>query len=238
MIIFASTMAKYVELKVDDGTTMLAWIAEPAGQKTKRGLLVFQEAFGVNEHIRDVTNRFATLGFTAIAAELFHRTTPPKWEGRYDDFPSAMSHLQALKETTLENDVKAAYGWLKSNSDAGDNIACVGYCMGGRTSFLASSALPLMAAISYYGANIPSLLHRTNKLAAPMLLFWGELDQHIPGEQRNQVTSAMREVKKEYVDIVFSNADHGFFCDARKSYEPNAARLAWDITQSFLNARM
>ena len=106
------------------------------------------------------------------------------------------------------------------------------------TSFLANSALPLKAAISYYGGNIPSLLHRTNKLAAPMLLFWGELDQHIPGEQRNQVTSAMREVKKEYVDIVFSNADHGFFCDARKSYEPNAARLAWDITQSFLNARM
>jgi len=69
-------------------------------------------------------------------------------------------------------------------------------------------------------------------------LVWGELDQHIPAEQRNQVTSAMREAKKQYVDIVFSDADHGFFCDARKSYQPNAARLSWDITQSFLNARL
>jgi carboxymethylenebutenolidase len=231
-------MAKYVEIKVDDGTTMPAWVAEPGGGKSKRGLLVWQEAFGVNEHIRDVTGRFAALGFHAIAPELFHRTAPPKWEGRYDDFPSAMAHLQQLKEATLESDVKATYNWLKSNSDAGDNIACVGYCMGGRTSFLANSAVPLKAAISYYGGNIPSLLHRTGKLGAPMLLFWGELDQHTPAEQRNQVTSAMREAKKQYVDIVFSNADHGFFCDARKSYEASAARLSWDITQSFLNARL
>ena len=231
-------MAKYVEIKVDDGTTMLAWVAEPAGGKSKRGLLVWQEAFGVNEHIRDVTGRFAGLGFHAIAPELFHRTAPPKWEGRYDDFPSAMAQLQQLKEATLESDVKATYNWLKSNSDAGDNFACVGYCMGGRTSFLANSAVPLKAAISYYGGNMPGLLHRTSKLGAPMLLFWGELDQHIPAEQRNQVTSAMREAKKQYVDIVFSSADHGFFCDARKSFEPNAARLSWDITQSFLNARL
>ena len=218
LIIFALAMAKYVEIKVDDGTTMLAWVAEPAGQNAKRGLLVWQEAFGVNEHIRDVTERFAALGFIAIAPELFHRTAPAKWEGRYDDFPSAMSHLQALKEPTLESDVKATYNWLKPNADVGDKIACIGYCMGGRTSFLANSAVPLKAAISYYGGNIPSLLHRTNKLAAPMLLLWGELDHHIPAEQRNQVTSSMREAKKEYIDIVFSNADHGFFCDARKRY--------------------
>ena len=238
MIIFASIMGKYVEIKVDDGTTMLAWVAEPESQKTKRGLLVFQEAFGVNEHIRDVTSRFAALGFNAISPELFHRTAAPKWEGRYDDFPSAMPHLQALKEAGLESDVKAAYNWLKTNTGVNDNIACVGFCMGGRASFLANSAVPLKAAISYYGGNIPSLLHRTGKLASPMLLLWGELDHHIPAEQRNQVTGAMRELKKEYVDIVFSNADHGFFCDARKSYQSNAARLAWDITQSFLNARV
>jgi carboxymethylenebutenolidase len=238
MIIFASTMGKYVEIKIGDGTTMLAWVAEPENPKTKRGLLVFQEAFGANEHIRDVAGRFAALGFSVIAPELFHRTAPPKWEGRYDDFPGVMPHLQALKETGLESDVKATYNWLKTNTNVNDNIACVGYCMGGRTSFVANSAVPLKAAISYYGGGIPPQLHRTPKLAAPMLLFWGELDHHIPAEQRNQVTSAMRDAKKEYIDIVFSYADHGFFCDARKSYQPDAARLAWDTTQSFLNARV
>src|SRR5215831_255260 len=230
--------SKYVEVQVDDGTTMLAWLASPAGQAPKRGILVFPEIFGVNEHIRDVTNRFAGLGFNAISPELFHRTTPPKWECAYTDFPKAMPHMQAVKENTLESDVRATYAWLKTNTPAGDNIACTGYCMGGRTSFLANSAVPLKAAISYYGGNMPSLLHRTKTLSAPMLLFWGELDSHVPADQRDEITSAMREAKKEYVDIVFSNADHGFFCDARKSYEPNAARLSWDITQSFLNARL
>ena len=230
--------SKHVEIKVDDGTTMLGWLAQPAAEKPKRGIMVFPEIFGLNAHIRDVTNRFAALGFFALSPELFHRTAPPKWECSYAEFASAMPHMQATKEETLESDIKASYNWLKSNTQTGDNIACVGYCMGGRTSFLANSAVPLKAAISYYGGNMPSLLHRMSKLSAPMLLFWGELDSHIPADHRNQVTRAMRESKKEYIDVVFSSADHGFFCDARQSYNANAARLSWDVVQSFLNARL
>jgi carboxymethylenebutenolidase len=230
--------SQHVEIKVDDGTTMLAWLAQPAGEKPKRGIMIFPEIFGVNPHIRDVTNRYAALGFFALSPELFHRTAPPKWECAYTDFPSAMPHMQAVKEDSLESDVKATHNWLKTNTGSNDNIACVGFCMGGRTSFLANSAVPLKAAISYYGGNMPSLLHRTNKLSAPMLLFWGEKDSHIPAEHRNQVTKAMREANKQYVDIVFSYADHGFFCDARQSYQPDAAKLSWDMVQSFLNSRL
>jgi carboxymethylenebutenolidase len=230
--------SQHVEIKVDDGTTMLAWLAQPQSEKPKRGIMVFPEIFGVNEHIRDVTNRFASLGFFALSPELFHRTAPPKWECGYSDFATAMPHMQAVKEDTLESDVRATYDWLKDNTSAGANIACVGFCMGGRASFLANSAVKLRAAISYYGGNMPSLLHRTNKLSAPMLLFWGELDSHIPAEHRNQVATAMREAKKEYIDVVFSFADHGFFCDVRKSYQPDAAKLSWDIAQSFLNSRV
>ena len=217
---------------------MLAWLAQPASEKPRRGIMVFPEIFGVNTHIRDVTNRFAGLGFFALSPELFHRTAPPQWECSYTDFGTAMPHAQATKEQSLESDVKATYNWLKNNTQAGENVACVGYCMGGRTSFLANAAVPLKAAISYYGGNMPSLLHRTNTLSSPMLLFWGELDSHIPAEHRNQVTKAMREAKKDYVDVVFSYADHGFFCDARKSYQATAARLSWDLVQSFLNARL
>jgi carboxymethylenebutenolidase len=232
--------SQHVEIKVDDGTTMLAWLARPSGEKPNRGIMVFPEIFGVNTHIRDVTNRYAALGFFAISPELFHRTAPPKWECGYTDTdrPSAMPHMQAVKENTLESDVKATYTWLKNNTSAGDNIACTGFCMGGRTSFLANSAVPLKAAISYYGGSMPNFLHRTDKLSAPMLLLWGELDSHIPAEHRNQVTKAMREAKKEYIDVVFSNADHGFFCDARASYNAAAAKLSWDLVQSFLNSRL
>ena len=232
----ANLNSQYVDLKVDDGTSMLAWVSRPAAEEPKRGLLVFQEAFGVNAHIRDVTNRFAALGYTAIAPELFHRTVPPKWEGGYTDFPAVMPHLQALTETGLENDVRATYNWLIGNSAAGANVGCIGFCMGGRAAFLANSILPFKAAVSYYGGNIPMLLGRTARLSAPMLLVWGELDHHIPVEHRNQVTAAMREAKKEYIDVVFSNADHGFFCDERASYQPKAARLAWDLTKSFLDS--
>jgi len=236
----SNTTSQHVEIKVEDGTTMLAWVAQPSGEKPKRGIMVFPEIFGVNTHIRDVTNRYAALGFFAISPELFHRTAPPKWECGYTDTerPAAMPHMQAVKENTLESDVKATYAWLKNNTAAGDNIACTGFCMGGRTSFLANSAVPLKAAISYYGGSMPTFLHRTEKLSAPMLLMWGELDTHIPAEQRSQVTKAMREAKKEYVDVVFSNAEHGFFCDARASYNAGAAKLSWDLVQSFLNARL
>jgi carboxymethylenebutenolidase len=230
--------SQHVEIKVSDGTTMLAWLAQPAGENPKRGIMVFPEIFGVNPHIRDVTNRYAALGFCALSPELFHRTAPPKWECAYTDFATAMPHMQAVKEDSLESDVKATYDWLKTKTAASDNIACVGFCMGGRTSFLANSAVPLKAAISYYGGNMPTLLHRTNKLSAPMLLLWGEKDTHIPADQRNQVTKAMREANKQYVDIVFSYADHGFFCDARQSYQPDAAKLSWDLVQSFLNSRL
>jgi carboxymethylenebutenolidase len=236
----SNTTSQHVEIKVDDGTTMLAWLAQPSDEKPTRGIMVFPEIFGVNTHIRDVTNRYAALGFFAISPELFHRTAPPKWECGYTDTdrPAAMPHMQAVKENTLESDVKATYAWLKNNTAAGDNIACTGFCMGGRTSFLANSAVPLKAAISYYGGSMPNFLHRTGKLSAPMLLMWGELDSHIPAEQRSQVTKAMREAKKEYVDVVFSNAEHGFFCDARASYNAGAAKLSWDLVQSFLNARL
>jgi carboxymethylenebutenolidase len=146
--------------------------------------------------------------------------------------------MKAMTEAGLASDVGAAYNWVKNNSDVGDNIACIGYCMGGRAAFFTNTELPVKAAVSYYGGNIPIFLGRVQQLSAPMLFFWGELDHHISPEQRSQVTTAMREAKKEYIDVVFSNADHGFFCDVRTSYEPHAARLAWDMTISFLDARL
>src|SRR5262245_39741176 len=115
--------SEYVEIAPGDATRMLAWVARPADRDSLRGLVVFQEAFGVNSHIRNVTDRFAGLGFTAIAPELFHRTAPPKFEGAYDNFAAVMPHVQAIKEESLSLDVQAAYDWLRANSKVADNIA-------------------------------------------------------------------------------------------------------------------
>ena len=233
---------EYVQLSVNDGTTMRAWTARPKEEGPHPGLLVFQEAFGVNAHIRDVAGRFAREGFVAIAPELFHRTGP-EFDGRYDDFPSVMPHIKALNDSSMAADFRAAYDWLRGYIGANPPISAIGYCMGGRAAFLAAITLPLAAAISYYGGGIapsasnPGLLGRVSGIQTPLLLFWGGRDKHIPPEQVRAVTDALRAAGKNFVNVEISNADHAFFCDARPSYSPTAALLAWPLTLAFLRAK-
>jgi carboxymethylenebutenolidase len=112
--------------------------------------------------------------------------------------------------------------------------------MGGRCATLASIALPLACGISYYGGGIagspffPSLLDRVKDAQAPMLFFWGGQDHHIPVEQIQAVKQAFTDAGKSFVNVEFSFADHGFFCDARASYSPEAAAEAWPLTLAFL----
>jgi carboxymethylenebutenolidase len=224
-----------VTLQVCDGTSMDAYVATPVEGGTLPGLLVFQEAFGVNAHIRNVTDRFARQGYVAIAPELFHRTALG-FDGSYNDFPSVMPHLQALTPDGLIADARAGFDWLqKSPRVLPNSTACVGYCMGGRASFLASTALPLKAAISYYGGGIaPALLPRVAQVQSPILFFWGGLDTHIPKEQVRSITDAMTEAKKTYVNVEFSDANHAFFRDVHTSYKESAAKQSWDLSLRFL----
>ncbi len=227
-----------VELTVADGTRMAADVARPNDSGPHPGLLVFQEAFGVNHHIRNVTERFAAEGYVAIAPELFHRTAPPGFEVSYSNFPAVVPHMQAVTTETAEADIRSAYEWLGSNAavKAGE-VSCVGFCMGGRVSFIANGAVRLRAAVSFYGGGIaPGLLGRVAKLQAPSLFIWGGLDKHIPPEQRRAVTEALNAEKKIFVNAEFSRADHGFFCDERAAYEPHSARQAWALTLEFLRS--
>jgi carboxymethylenebutenolidase len=226
----ADLRTEKITLPVGDGTRMDAHVARPSG-KAQRGLMVFQEAFGVNDHIRDVARRFAEQGYLAIAPELFHRTAPG-FEGKYTDFQAVTPHLHALTENGMEADVRATYEWL--HGEVGDHIACTGYCMGGRVSYLANTTVRLKAAVSYYGGGIPSLLHRQAQSEAPILFFWGDNDTHISHEQRRLVLDGLRNAQKHYVSVDISDADHGFFCDQRASYNPHAAKLTWRWTLDFL----
>jgi len=230
---------EFVTLKVGDGTTMRAWVAQPSTGAAHPGILVFQEAFGVNAHIRDIAGRFASDGYLAIAPELFHRTGPG-FECRYDDFPSAMPHMRGLTDAGMEADQRAAHDWLRANGAANCPISAVGYCMGGRAAFLAALTLPLACGISYYGGGIapnatnPGLLGRVRELQAPMLMFWGGRDKHITPDKVRAVTDVLRAAGKSFVNVEISDADHGFFCDARASYNPAAAAQAWPLTLAFL----
>jgi carboxymethylenebutenolidase len=229
-----------LELPVGDGARMRAYAARPDGPGPFPGLIVFQEAFGVTPHIRSVADRFAAEGYLAVAPELFHRTAPPGWSASYADFPSVAPHVQAVTEATLEADARAAWDWLAAQPETRPGaIGAIGYCLGGRASFVANVALPLKAAVSYYGGRIvPVLVRRAPELHAPMLFFWGGLDKHIPPEQTAAVGEELRKAGKPHISVQVSYADHGFFRDGSPSYQPEAARESWALTLAFLAGKM
>jgi carboxymethylenebutenolidase len=234
-------MEKYVNLKVVDGTEMAAYTAIPEGAigRNAPGLILLQEAFGVNHHIRDVADRFAAQGYVVIAPELFHRTAPPYFEGSYSDFPAIMPHMNALTIEGNEADLKAAYNWLKHYELVNPaNIFSIGYCMGGRVSFLANATLPLSAGVSYYGGNIKQVADKAADISGRHLFFWGGLDKHIGQDQIDSVTNAMDAAGKEYINVKISYADHAFACDARPSYNEKATKEAWALTLAFFKDNM
>lgn len=204
--------------------------------------MIFQEAFGVTGHIRDVTTRFARERYVTIAPELFHGTSPGV-EFSYTNFPAVVPHMQAVTSDGVQDDIRAAYSWLQKDSQSGaSRIGCVGFCMGGRTSYVANATVPLQAAVSFYGGGIgpnsrgPSLLPFAAQMKAPILFFWGGLDAHIPPEQVRPIEDALREARKEFVNVTISSADHAFFRDRGDHYNAKAASLAWALTKDFLRS--
>ncbi len=230
-----SDRKNFVELKVPDGSSMDAYVARAHGPGRHPGIMVFQEAFGVNSYIRSVADRLAGEGFTAIAPELFHRTAPG-FEMGYTDFALTQPHTSKLTRENLESDVKATYEWLiKDSQIQSQNIFSIGFCMGGRVSFLANSAVPLNGAVSFYGGGIAQqMLDLAKDLHGPILMFWGGLDKHILPEHTRAVEDALRTAGKEFGSVTFSYADHGFFCDQRAAYSEKASRQAWPMTLEFL----
>jgi carboxymethylenebutenolidase len=231
------TPETYMTLEVSDGTEMRTYVARP-GDAPRAGILVFQEAFGVNPYIKSIADRFAAEGYLAIAPELFHRTAPG-FEGDYADFASVTPHMQALTVEGIEADARAAHSWLATQEFVNDRIVAIGFCMGGRVSYIANSILPLSAAVSFYGAGFtPELLARSKDISGPMLFFWGGKDTHIPRELWSQIPAALDEAGKAHVTVEMSEAGHGFFCDQRASYSPEASELAWPLVLNFLSQNL
>ena len=215
-------------------TTERMYVARPASANGA-AILVFQEAFGVNGYIRDIADRFARLGLLAVAPELYHRTAGPGYEAPYGS-DGWREHMAALTPEGLLEDARLAFEVAAGEPgiDA-SRVACIGFCMGGRVSYLANGGLDLRAAISFYGGGIaPNLLDRAKDQHGPLLMFWGGKDAHIPAEQYRAVSDALSAAGKAHEQVLFSDADHGFFCDQRASYNASASEQAWALTQAFL----
>lgn len=228
-----------IEVKVEDGTVMKLYAARPANGQNLAGVMVFQEAFGVTAHLREVTERIASEGYLAVAPELFHRTAPG-FEGSYTDFDSIRPHLDALSREGLSADIIATYHWISSRQFANKDLTgSIGFCMGGRISVMAATLLPLKAAASFYGSNIAATLHHGIPLIdCPLLLAWGGQDKRITHEQVEKLTRLLDEQQKDYVNVVFSKADHGFFNNDRTAYHPASAAEAWELVKAFFRRNL
>jgi carboxymethylenebutenolidase len=229
--------SEQIELAVEDGSKMGAYVARPSSGAKGPGMIVFQEAFGVNAHIRDIANRFADLGFTAVAPELYHRSGAGL-DLPYGDMDKVRPIMSQVTTEGLQADVKAAYGWIsKTAGIPADKIAAIGYCMGGRVTYIANGTVPLAAGVSYYGGGMTNLLQFAEKQNGPILMYWGGLDKNIPAEQTRQIADALTAAEKKHEQVLFSFAEHGFFCDARPSYNPEAARQSWALTLEYLRTQ-
>jgi carboxymethylenebutenolidase len=232
----AMTHGEWVQLSVDDGTEMRAYVARPAGAGPHPGIVVFQEAIGVNAQIRGVADRWAGEGYVAIAPELFHRTAP----GFEMDVLDMETIMPLIRSTTPEGfvaDARAAHAWLAAQRDVdADRIAAVAFSLNGRAAYVANAALPLAASISYYGGGLAALVDRAPSLHGPQLFFWAGRDGGIPPEQHRAVVDAVRAAGKRFVDVEFSEAGHGFFNEQIPGrHDPDAAAQAWALSVAFLD---
>jgi carboxymethylenebutenolidase len=217
-------MGQNVTLTAADGHQFNAYRAEPAGAP-KGAVVVIQEIFGVNSHIRDVTDRFAKEGYLAIAPALFDRIEPGFQSG-YEpgDVARARTFMPKMDFAAILRDTDAAKDAVKS---AGP-VAIVGFCLGGSVAFSAATDLDgFSAAVGYYGGRIAAVADKTPK--APVMLHFGDQDQSIPLSDVETIKQ-----KRPDVEVFVYHAGHGFNCDQRSAYDEESAKLAWQRTMGHI----
>jgi carboxymethylenebutenolidase len=221
-------MGQFIDLKAADGQSISAYVAQPAG-KAKGGIVVIQEIFGVNSHIRSVADGYAAQGYLAVAPATFHRVKQNVDLGYQPEDMSAGSALKAATEALpapgVLQDVQAA---INHAAQAG-KVGIVGYCYGGLLTWRAACELQgLSAAVPYYGGGMTTPAEIARKPKVPVMAHFGRKDKHISVESVEAFAKAHPEVQVNLYD-----ADHGFNCDQRGSYNAEAAKLARERTLEF-----
>ncbi|MEO8601282.1 MAG: dienelactone hydrolase family protein [bacterium] len=226
-----------VRITTADGD-MAGHLARPAEAGNYPAVLVIMEAFGLNEHIKRVAERIAAEGFVTLAPDIYHRQ--PNGVVGYDELPEAIRLMTSVTDAQIVADLSAAIGFLQA--DAGvraDKIGITGFCMGGRISFLAAcTQAALKAAAPFYGGGIGGLLDQAGKITCPLLLFFGDQDPFIPNDEVVRINQTLAELGKQAEVKVYAGAPHGFFCDQRDSYRPEAAQDAWDKLGAFFTKHL
>ena len=227
-----------VRIPLAGGGEIGGYLARPAAGGPHPAVLVFMEIFGINAHIRDVTERVAREGYVALAPDYFHRTGPGAEYG-YDEkgMAAGMKLLAALRADEMIADAKAAIAFLGGRRDVrAGRVGAMGFCIGGHMAYLVACETDVRATASFYGGGIAGpkgpggavpTVDRTSKIGGTILLLFGGQDAMIPASQIDAIRSALAKSGVRHHIEVYPQAGHGFFCNQRPSYDAAAAGDAW-----------
>lgn len=233
-----NTEIRTSQVKVPNGDLQIdAYLAEPANEGIFPAVIVIQEIFGVNIHIREVAEKLAKEGYVAIAPAIFQRTAPG-FEAGYtpEDVQLGRKYKDQTTANEILSDIKAAIAYLKSLPNVKqDAIGSIGFCFGGHVVYLAATLPDIKATASFYGGGIPTstpgggepTITRTPEIKSPIYAFFGLEDKGIPLEHTEQIEAELRKNHIPHAVFRYSGADHGFFCNHRASYNAEAAADAW-----------
>lgn len=231
------------QVETHDGTVPVYEAIPTGGTALRGGLVVVQEAFGVTDHIEDVTRRAAEAGWHAVAPHLFWRTGDPRLG--YEDFAATRPHTSQLRHDHIVADVDAALGVLSAAGLAALHVGVVGFCAGGLISLVIGVERPVSAAVTFYGGGITEgrfgfapLATLAPRLRAPWLGLYGDQDSGIPTVEVEALRRAAARADVPTEIVRYPDAGHGFHCDARASYAPDAAADAWSRTLAWLDTHV
>lgn len=219
-------MGSNITLKARDGHSFSAYRAEPKGAP-KGGLVVIQEIFGVNGHMRNVTDRFAAAGYVAVCPGILDRTQPNVELGYTpDDIEKAKGLRAKVTYDQALMDIDACRALL---ADEGLKVGVVGYCWGGSLAWASATRLDgFKVAVAYYGGDIPAMAGEMAK--CPVQFHFGEKDQGIPLDK----VEIVKQKQPSHPLFIYTGAGHGFSCDERGSFHPESSKLAGERTAEFL----
>jgi carboxymethylenebutenolidase len=229
------TAGEYIKIKTKkEAEEFSGYLCLPPTGKGP-GLLLIQEIFGVNSHIRDVAQLYAAEGFVVLAPDLFWRTEKGV-ELSYDGpgFAKGLELYGKLNMNQALADLSDAIDTLRALPSVTGNVGAVGYCLGGHIAYRLAARDKVDAAVCYYGGSIDQALDEAKNVNCPMIMHFAELDTYIPVATVEKISAAL--VNKDKVKIYnYAGVDHGFNCDQRNTYNHKAAMLAYSRSAAFLH---
>jgi carboxymethylenebutenolidase len=241
-VVYDAVLAETVSIIAAGGDTIEAYLARPMAPGAVGGVVVIHHLPGYDAATKEITRRFAVMGYNAICPNLYSRDAPG---AAPDDAAAAVRAAGGVPDERLVGDVHGAVRHLRGLPSANGRVGVIGYCSGGRQSFLAACSLPLQAAVDCYGAfviakppselplRVTPIAHLAPDLSCPLLGLFGANDKNPSPDEVAELDGILTDAGKEHEFHTFDNAGHGFFAVDRAMYVQEAATMGWELITAF-----